>query len=74
MEAINQIKKTKELPAKMFEGFDLVLCGHYHNRATISDNIQYIGSSRQMSLEKTIQKGYTILFDDDIEFHTEPSR
>ena len=64
-----EAKENKELPAKMFEDFDLVLCGHYHNRAKISDNIQYIGASRQMSFGEDDQKGYTILFDDgSIEF------
>ena len=38
----------KELPAKIFESFDKVLVGHYHNRTKIKGtNIEYIGSSRQ---------------------------
>ena len=61
---------NKELPAKMFDSFDLVLCGHYHNRVHIpGTDVYYIGSSRQMSFGEDEEKGYTILYNDgSIEF------
>lgn len=55
----------KELPVEIFEGFDKVLVGHYHNRTKIKGtNIEYIGSSRQHNFGEDEEKGYTILFDD----------
>ena len=54
-----------ELPASIFEDFDKVLVGHYHNRCMIQGtNIEYIGSSRQHNFGEDIDKGYTILYSD----------
>lgn len=54
-----------ELPAHIFEGFDSVLVGHYHDRKIISNtNIEYIGSSRQHNFGEDEMKGYTILYTD----------
>ena len=54
-----------ELPANIFEPFDAVLVGHYHNRKRIPDtNIEYIGSSRQHNFGEDEEKGYTILYTD----------
>lgn len=55
----------KELPAKIFEDFDKVFVGHYHNR-TIIDNtrIEYIGSSRQHNFGEDEEKGYTVIYTD----------
>lgn len=55
----------KELPAKIFEPFDKILVGHYHNRTKIKNtNIEYIGSSRQHNFGEDEEKGYTILYSD----------
>lgn len=55
----------KELPAKIFESFDKVLVGHYHNRTKIKGtNIEYIGSSRQHNFGEDEEKGYTIIYSD----------
>lgn len=55
----------KEVPAKIFESFDKVLVGHYHNRTKIKGtNIEYIGSSRQHNFGEDEEKGYTILYND----------
>lgn len=52
----------KELPAAIFNDFDRVLVGHYHNRCNIPDtDIYYIGSSRQHNFGEDEEKGYTIL-------------
>lgn len=54
-----------ELPARIFEPFDKVFVGHYHNRAVIEGTrIEYIGSSRPFNFGEDIEKGYTVLYDD----------
>lgn len=54
-----------ELPAHIFQPFDKVLVGHYHNRAKIEGtHIEYIGSSRQFNFGEDTAKGYTVLFSD----------
>lgn len=54
-----------ELPADIFEDFDNVLVGHYHDRKVIpGTNIEYIGSSRQHNFGEDEEKGYTILYSD----------
>ena len=56
---------TDDLPVEIFEPFDSVLVGHYHNRKQIPDtNIEYIGSSRQHKFGEDPEKGYTILYTD----------
>ena len=59
------IPSDDELPANIFEGFDSVLVGHYHNRKRIlGTNIEYIGASRQHNFGEDEEKGYTILYSD----------
>lgn len=54
-----------ELPTHIFQPFDKVLVGHYHNRCVIKDtNIEYIGASRQHGFGEDEEKGYTILYSD----------
>lgn len=53
-----------ELPANIFGDFDRVFVGHYHNRCTVGNHIEYIGSSRQHNFGEDEQKGYTILYSD----------
>lgn len=55
----------KELPAKIFEDFDKVFVGHYHNRTIIDKTrIEYIGSSRQHNFGEDEDKGYTVIYTD----------
>lgn len=55
----------QELPAHIFEPFDRVFAGHYHNRAKVAGTrIEYIGSSRQFNFGEDEEKGYTILHTD----------
>lgn len=55
----------KELPAKIFEAFDKVFVGHYHNRCIIpKTRIEYIGSSRQHNFGEDEEKGYTLIYSD----------
>ena len=55
-EGINGALSTpaeKELPTHIFKPFDKVLVGHYHDRCAIpGTNIEYIGSSRNITLAK----------------------
>lgn len=54
-----------ELPANIFDKFDKVLVGHYHNRKVVDGtNIEYIGASRQHNFGEDEEKGYTILYTD----------
>ena len=55
----------KELPAKIFEEFDKVFVGHYHNRTIIpKTRIEYVGSSRQHNFGEDEEKGYTVIYTD----------
>ena len=54
-----------ELPASLFENFDCVLVGHYHDRNIVKGtNIEYIGASRQHNFGEDEEKGYTIIYTD----------
>lgn len=54
-----------ELPVHIFEPFDKVFVGHYHNRSKIAGTqIEYIGSARQFNFGEDIYKGYTVLYTD----------
>lgn len=56
---------NKELPAKLFQPFDKVLVGHYHDRCQVpGTNIEYIGASRQHNYGEDSLKGYTIINSD----------
>lgn len=67
-EGINGALSTssdKELSPHVFDAFDKVLVGHYHNRASLAGGkIEYIGSSRQHNFGEDVEKGYTILYSD----------
>jgi exonuclease SbcD len=55
----------KELPANIFDVFDMTFVGHYHDRTRIKGtNIYYIGASRQHNFGEDAEKGYTIINDD----------
>lgn len=59
------VAREDELPTNIFNDFDRVLVGHYHNRCVIKNtNIEYIGSSRQHNFGEDEEKGYTLLYND----------
>lgn len=59
------VPSDHELPTNIFEAFDTVLVGHYHDRKQVAGTqIEYIGSSRQHNFGEDEEKGYTVLFDD----------
>jgi exonuclease SbcD len=54
-----------ELPAAVFDDFDKVFVGHYHDRTIVKGTtIEYIGSSRQHNFGEDEEKGYTVLYSD----------
>jgi DNA repair protein SbcD/Mre11 len=59
------VSNDKDLSTKIFDGWDSVLVGHYHDRCKIKGTaIEYIGASRQHNYGEDVFKGYTILFSD----------
>lgn len=50
--------------------YDVVLCGHYHDRSVVGQNIHYTGSAYQNNYgEGIVDKGFAVLYDDgDIEY------
>ena len=68
--ALGDFEVPKEVMPDLFDGFKMVLCGHYHNRCQIKDTeIYYIGASRAHNFGEYSKKGYTVLYDDGtIEF------
>lgn len=48
----------------LFEHFDLVFVGHYHNRQQLSNNIFYIGSAFQHNYGEDNAKGFVVLYND----------
>lgn len=67
--AVNGIKNndgssvTGGINTDLFDGFDKVFVGHYHNAQSIN-NIHYIGSAYQGNFGEDTNKGFTILYDD----------
>lgn len=63
---------NKEVPAGIFNEFDLVLTGHYHDRNKLEHDdvdIWYTGSAFASNYGEDNEKGFTIIYDDgSIEF------
>lgn len=55
---INSIKQ------ELFDKWDLIIIGHYHNRSLLGDRMCYIGSSYQGNFGEDSSKGCAILYDD----------
>ena len=52
------------VPQELFNYFDLVIVGHYHNKNHVNGNIHYIGSGCQNNYGEDERKGITVIFDD----------
>lgn len=61
---------SDSISPSVVEDYDLVLCGHYHDRSKVGKNIYYVGSAYQNNYgEGMIDKGFTLLYPDGtIEF------
>jgi DNA repair exonuclease SbcCD nuclease subunit len=53
----------------LFEKFDLVLIGHYHDKSEVGRKMVYIGSTHQANFGENTKKGATILYN-DLSFET----
>lgn len=53
-----------DVEQSFFERFNLVLSGHYHNRADLTDDIIYIGSAYQANFGEDENKGFAIINED----------
>lgn len=53
----------------LFDKFDQVFVGHYHDKQIFKDKFNYIGSSIQHNFGEGPEKGLTLLFD-DLSFET----
>jgi len=51
-----------EIPLELFEPFDYVAMGHYHNFSKVSERVWYAGSTERLSLaERDSRKGFIAL-------------
>ena len=55
---------TGGIASEMFDKFDLVLVGHYHDRSQIGDKIHYIGSIAQNNYGESQKKGFCVIYKD----------
>lgn len=61
---------NKEVSAKIFDAFDKVMIGHYHNRHKVKGHeIYYIGSTHQQNFGEDENKGFTLLYEDGSHQH-----
>lgn len=65
--AINGVKNNDgsvvehSLDSKMFNNFEKVICGHYHNNSLVNGNVYYIGSAFQHNYGEDENKGFTFI-------------
>ena len=53
------------VPPSAVADYDLVLCGHYHDRSVVGKNIHYVGSVYQNNYgEGIVDKGFAVLYPD----------
>ena len=52
------------LQREMFDCFEVVLCGHYHDKSIVGSNIYYIGSTLQHNYGENDDKGIVLLYND----------
>ena len=53
------------VPPSVVADYDLVLCGHYHDRSVVGKNIYYVGSAYQNNYgEGMVDKGFALLYPD----------
>lgn len=52
-----------KVDASMFAGWDQVWLGHYHGYQKIAPNVEYVGSTLQLSFGEAFQHKYVILYD-----------
>lgn len=60
----NGIAVETKISQSLFDPFDLVLIGHYHDAQIFRHNIQYTGASLQHNFGESPEKGATVVYDD----------
>lgn len=60
----NGLAVETNLSSNLFDRFDKVLIGHYHDEQEMNDKIHYIGSSIQHNFGEDDNKGVTLLYSD----------
>ena len=54
-----------DIKADLFEGYDAVFVGHYHNASHVGEKVHYLGSMYQNNFGETADdKGFTVLYSD----------
>lgn len=53
-----------DIGSKMFDKFDEVIVGHYHDPSFIEPNISYVGAAYQHNFGETDEKGFIVFYDD----------
>ncbi len=56
--------ESKIIKSELFDNFDLVLVGHFHNKTQLSETIHYVGSTIQHNFGEDSFKGIIAIFDD----------
>lgn len=57
-------KVESPITKKLFDKFDNVFIGHYHNASILQANIHYVGSTYQANFGEDENKGLTIIYND----------
>lgn len=66
--AVNGVKNNdgslaEGIEPNLFQAFDKVFVGHYHDESFLEPNIYYIGSSHQANYGEDEKKGFTVVYD-----------
>ena len=57
----SQVADTEGLELDLFQNFDTILCGHYHQRQQVGTKLHYVGSPWQTKADEIGQsKGYAV--------------
>ena len=62
--ANNNHEMESDIKINLFDKFDLVFSGHYHDPSSYNNKFHYIGAGFQHNFGENIKKGVTILYDD----------
>lgn len=58
------VSSSSSISPKLFESFDKVFSGHYHDQQKIGKNFYHLPSIRQNNFGENSDKGFTVLYDD----------
>lgn len=55
---------ANNITPELFEAFDVVTVGHYHNASQVGKNIHYIGSTHPQNYGEDNEKGFKVVYED----------